>query len=166
MFFSHALVVGVLMPRQAPLSFPFLWFSVCVHYTSARVAPFDSQTYCALDNVPTHPRLAQVCKKKKSSHTFMTRMGQLGYLFRKTDRWTSQNQVRCQPGRKVAERSENICETLLLGAAITNPKHRVLTGRCVKHGLQRDNLDEIEIYALGSEKKQRNTALSASKEPN
>ena len=68
MFFSHALVVGVLTPRQAPLSCPFLRFSVCVHYTSARVAPFDSQTCCALDNVPTHPRLAQVCKKKVITH--------------------------------------------------------------------------------------------------
>ena len=68
MFSSHALVVGVLTPRQAPLSCPFLRFSVCVHCTSAPVAPFDSQTCCALDNVPTHPRLAQVCKKKVITH--------------------------------------------------------------------------------------------------
>ena len=50
----------------------------------------------------------------------------------------------------------NTVEILSLDAAITNPSHHVLTRRCVKHCLQRDNLDEIEMSA----------PLSVSQEPN
>ena len=57
-------------------------------------------------------------------------------------------------------------EILSLGAAIANPSHHVLTRKCVKHCLQRDDLDEIEMSALHFERKRRNTALSVSQEPN
>ena len=94
---------------------------------------------------------------------WLTRTGQLWYLFRET--WMNQRQVRCQPGHKASGMSDKTCEILSLDAAITNPSHRVLTRRCVKHCLQRDDLDEIEMSALHSERKRRNTAPSVSKEP-
>ena len=56
---------------------------------------------------------------------WFTKTGQLWYLFQETDRCRNQKQVHCQPGHKVIERSGTICEILLLGAAITNPSHRV-----------------------------------------
>ena len=46
---------------------------------------------------------------------WLTRTGQLRYLFRETDHWMNQKQVRCQPGHKVTDRPETICEILLLG---------------------------------------------------
>ena len=51
------------------------------------------------------------------------------------------------------------------GADITNLGHRVLARKCEKHCLRRDNLDDIETYALCSERERKNTALSVSQEP-
>ena len=97
---------------------------------------------------------------------WLTRTGQLWYLFQEPDRWTKLKQVRCQLGHKVTGRSGKTCEILSLDAAITNPSRRVLTGRCVRHCLQRDNLDEIEMSVLHSGRERGNTALNTSHEPN
>ena len=39
---------------------------------------------------------------------WLTRTGQLWYLFQESDRWTKPEQVRCHPGHKVTARSEKI----------------------------------------------------------
>ena len=97
---------------------------------------------------------------------WLTRTGQFWYRFQETDRWTKPEQVRCQHGHKVTVRSEEIARFCHMTRLLKNPSRRVLARRCVKHCLQRDNLDEIEMYALHSERKRKKTALSASQGPN
>ena len=97
---------------------------------------------------------------------WLTRTGQLWYLFQESEPLDETEASSLSAWAQGYREVRKNCEILSHDAAVTDPSRRVLARGCVKHCLQRDNLDEIEMYALHSERKRKKTALSVSQEPN
>ena len=95
---------------------------------------------------------------------WLTRTGQLWYLFKEMESWTKPKQVRCQLGHKVTGKSEKTFEILLLDGVTTNPSQVDREEECAKRRSRKKHTVEIETSEHHFAGKQKTTAPNASLE--